>query len=100
MLKRPDECANLAEIRAAIDALDRQVIALLGQRADYVLAAATFKTGEVSVQALERQQTMLEERRAWAAESGLDPDLVESLFRQLIAYFVAHEMERWRAESG
>ena len=42
-MKKPDECADLAEIRMEIDRIDRDVIAALGERFQYVKAAAKFK---------------------------------------------------------
>ncbi|MEP0921827.1 chorismate mutase [Leptolyngbya sp. ST-U4] len=39
-MKTPDECTNMAEIRSEIDRIDRQIVALLGQRFAYVKAAA------------------------------------------------------------
>jgi isochorismate pyruvate lyase len=72
-MKRPEDCESLDDFRTAIDALDREIIARLGQRARYVEAAARFKTGESSIRAPERQRTMLEARRRWAEEVGLSP---------------------------
>jgi isochorismate pyruvate lyase len=72
-MKRPEDCESLDDVRLAIDALDREIIAGLGQRARYVEAAARFKTGEPSIRAPERQRTMLEARRRWAEEVGLSP---------------------------
>jgi isochorismate pyruvate lyase len=72
-MKRPEDCESLDDVRLAIDALDREIIAGLGQRARYVEAAARFKTGEPSIRAPERQRTMLEAHRRWAEEEGLRP---------------------------
>ena len=98
-MKSPEECTNLAEIRAEIDAIDQQVIALLGQRFGYVKAAARYKTSETSVRAPERQEAMLKQRRIWAEGAGLDPDVIEGLYRDLVAYFISAEMAHWRKES-
>jgi isochorismate pyruvate lyase len=98
-MKTPEECANLAEIRAEIDAIDQQVIMLLGQRFAYVKAAARYKTSESGVRAPERQEAMLKQRRLWAEGAGLDPDVIERLYRELVAYFVNAEMAHWRKES-
>ena len=95
----PDECRDMAEIRAEIDNLDRQVISLLGRRFEYVKAAAKFKTSEESVRAPERFSSMLESRRAWAEESGLNPDVIEAMYRELVGYFVREELERWKHEA-
>jgi isochorismate pyruvate lyase len=95
--KRPDECADLQEIRAEIDRLDRQIVAGLGERARYVTAAAKFKTDASSVKASERLAAMLTRRRAWAEEEGLSADVIEKLFQDLVAYFIQKEMAEWNA---
>lgn len=91
----PGQCASLEEVRREIDSLDRRVIALLGERAGYVQAAARFKTTEQHVAAPERQAAMLRARREWAAEAGLDPGLIEEIYRRLVAYFIQRELEHW-----
>ncbi len=86
----------MTEIRAEIDRLDRAVIELLGKRFQYVLAATKFKTSESSVRAPDRFETMLRERRIWAEQSGLKPDAIERLFRDLVTHFIDEELAHWR----
>ena len=95
-MKRPEDCESIEDVRQAIDALDREVIELIGRRAGYVERAARFKTGEQSIHAPGRQRTMLETRRRWAEENGLDPGVIEDLYRTLVSYFVDREMDEWR----
>ncbi|MBA2713608.1 MAG: chorismate mutase [Rubrobacteraceae bacterium] len=95
-MKHPADCESIEDVREAIDALDREIIYLIGSRARYVEVAAHFKTGEESVRATARQRTMLETRRRWADENGLDPDVIESLYRTLLSYFIDREMQEWR----
>ncbi len=95
-MKPPEECASIEDVRLGIDALDREVIALIGRRARYVEAAARFKTGESSVRAPERRKAMMEARRRWAEEEGLSPEVIEAVYETLVSYFVDREMERWR----
>ena len=95
-MKAPEECASIEEVRRAIDALDKEVVALIGRRARYVDAAARFKTDDVSVRAPERREAMLEERRHWAEEEGLSPWVIEAVYETLISYFTYRELERWR----
>jgi isochorismate pyruvate lyase len=95
-VKPPEECESIEDVRQGIDALDREVIAMLGRRARYVEAAVRFKTGESSVRAPERQRTMLEARRRWAEEEGLSPDVVEEIYKALISHFIDLELKRWQ----
>lgn len=97
-MKPPEQCLNLTEIRSEIDALDRQIITLLGQRFAYVKAAAQFKTDETSVKAPERFQTLLQQRRIWAEAEGLNPDAIEKMYRDLVNHFIAAELNHWKTQ--
>ena len=97
-MKSPNECRDMRDIRAEIDRIDREVIALLGQRFQYVKAAAPFKTSSVTVRALERFQAVLEQRRHWAQEEGLAPDIIENMYRDLVNYFIDEELKSWKGE--
>ncbi|WP_415038193.1 isochorismate lyase [Alcanivorax sp.] len=90
--KSPEECLGMEDIRAEIDCRERQIIALLGERAGYVHAAAAFKTSEDGVRAPARFKAMLETRRDWAEQEGLDADMVEKLYRDLVEHFIQREM--------
>lgn len=96
----PDQCESLAEIRAQIDQRDRQIIALLGERFAYVKAAAKFKSGATAVKAPERFAAMLKQRRDWAADEGLSPDAIETMYRDLVNHFIDEEMKQWQDENS
>jgi isochorismate pyruvate lyase len=91
----PADCKSLDEVRVEIDRLDRALLALLGERASYVHAAARFKPTEADIAAPARQAAMIEARREWAREEDLDPDVIEQLYRDLVAYFVERERTHW-----
>lgn len=98
-MRTPDECENMLDIRAGIDQLDRHIIALLGQRFAFVKTASKFKTSETDVKAPDRFQAMLKERRVWADEEGLNADVIEKMYRDLVNYFIAEEMKHWQQSS-
>lgn len=95
-LKQPSECQDMTEIRQAIDAIDQEVIALWASRFEYVKAAATFKTSETAVRAPERFAAMLAQRRIWAQEKELNPDVIEELYRDLVNHFIDEEIKHWQ----
>lgn len=97
-MKDPDECANIHEVREEIDIIDREVIEALSKRFQYVVAAARFKTSEASVRAPDRFHAMLQQRREWAKESGLNPDVVENLYRDLVNYYIEEELKHYKSE--
>lgn len=87
------ECEDLAEIRTAIDGIDRAILAALRNRLDYVRAAGRFKRNTDEVRAAERVKSMLAERRTWAEQLGLDPDWIEEVYRFLIDGFIRQELK-------
>jgi isochorismate pyruvate lyase len=39
---------------------------------------------------------MLVQRRAWAEEAGLNPDVIEKMYQDLVSYFIAEELRQWQ----
>lgn len=99
-MEAPDECANIDDVRAEIDRINQDVIALIGKRFQYVQAAAKFKTSTESVKAPERFTAMLRQRRHWAEQEGLSPDAIEKLYSDLVEYFISEEMTKWKTEKS
>jgi isochorismate pyruvate lyase len=90
----------MADIRAEIDVMDRDIITTLGKRFSYVKAAVKFKTSETSVRAPERFNAMLAQRRTWAKDEGLSADAIEKMYRDLVNHFIKEEMSKWQEETG
>ncbi len=93
----PDECTNIQEIRTEIDEIDRQVIASFAKRFAYVKAASKFKTDATSVRAKERFAAMLKQRRIWAQAEGLNPEVIEKIYQDLVTYFIEEELNHWKS---
>ncbi len=76
---------QLQETRDHIDALDRELLDLLSRRMDLARRAAKAKA-ELGSPVLDgaREAALLEARRAWAAQSGLDGPGVEEVFRAVL----------------
>lgn len=94
----PDRCTSLDEIRAGMDAIDRQIVSLIASRIAYVRAAAKFKTSSANVAAPDRVAAVLKTRRDWAEAKGLSGDVVESLYRDLVSYCVSEEHKQWEVD--
>lgn len=90
--KKPSECANITEVRNEIDNIDSTIIDLLAARFEYVKEVVKYKDGTPgSIEAPERRRQVLECRRQWAAQRGLNPDVIEGLYSDLIQYFIDEE---------
>lgn len=94
------DCKNLSDIRKGIDHLDRSIIEALGERMQYVKAAARFKPTEASIAAPDRVAAMLPDRRRWAEDAGLDGKFIECLYAQIIQWYIAEQTEHWRRQHG
>jgi isochorismate pyruvate lyase len=95
-MKKPADCLDMQEIRKGIDAIDKNVIKLLGARFEYVKAASKFKKNEEAVKAPERFTAMLGQRRIWAEENNLSADVIEKMYRNLVRYFIDQELKHWK----
>jgi chorismate mutase/prephenate dehydrogenase len=82
----------LAALRARIDEVDGELIALLARRLDLVRQVGGIKGQHgLPVYAPERERDLIAARRADAAAAGLPGDLVEDVLRRLMRESYAHE---------
>jgi chorismate mutase len=81
---------KLTEMREEIDALDKQVIALLGKRFQVTEKVGMYKA-ETALAATDsnREIMQFEKFRQLARQFDIDESLVESLFKLIIANVVA-----------
>lgn len=85
------ECHSLQQVRAEIDRIDRQMVALLAERGRYVKQVARFKSNPAEVAAPERVQQIIANIAALAREYGADPTVAEATWRAMIAAFIQYE---------
>jgi isochorismate pyruvate lyase len=90
----PEE--SLADVRRAIDAVDVHVVGLLAERERLVRRAAGFKKNEQEVRAPARVEQVIEKVRALALERDVSPQVVERVYRAMIAAFIDLEMAEHR----
>lgn len=87
---------SLTEVRAAIDGIDDQIVALMAQRQHHVKAAAVYKADEAEVRAPERRAALIARLRERAAREGVDPVVVAVTYTAMVDAFVALEMRERR----
>jgi len=78
--------ADLSDLRARIDELDAALVQLLAQRINIVREVAETKghSGDSIIQP-QRVRDVLQTRRQWAIDAGVDADFAEQLFRTLLS---------------
>lgn len=87
------EVDNLQEAREAIDRIDAEIIRLLGNRAGFVRQVVKFKKTLHDVRAPDRYAEVMRRRREMAQAEGLNPDVVERMYRLLVDNFIQEEIE-------
>ena len=92
-LKPAENCASMAELRVAIDALDARLVALLAVRQAYIERAAQLKTGRDQVRDPARIEEVVSKVIAEGKKAGLSADIAEPVWRTLIEASIRHEFE-------
>ena len=91
--KAPD-CKSMDEIRVEIDRIDEALVELVAERFTYVDRAWQLKKSPEEAVVPWRIQQVVDKVRAQAEEKGLPPELAESLWRQMIGWFIQYEEEQ------
>lgn len=88
-------------IRAAIDSLDAQIVALIGQRQRWVERAAVAKRGQDqgAVRAPVRVEQVISKVRSLAESADASPDVVEATYRAMIGAFIELELREQAGEA-
>jgi isochorismate pyruvate lyase len=84
-------CDTLADVRSAIDQIDFMLVGLLAERGRYVREAARFKGDRAEVAAPQRVQQVLEKALSHARAADASPEVVEAVYRSMIASFIELE---------
>ncbi len=93
----PQDCTTMTEVRAGVDATDREIAALIGRRFAYMDAAARIKPNRDAVRDEERKAQVLANVRANAAANGWQPELAEALWDRLVEASIAYEFDAFDA---
>ena len=89
----PADCNTMTEVRAGVDDVDRQVVALLKRRFGYMDAAARIKPDRSAVRDEWRKADVLAKVDESATALDVDRALVARLYEDLIETSIAHELE-------
>jgi isochorismate pyruvate lyase len=84
-------CGDMTEVRAAIDAIDKRLVALIAERLHYIDEAGRIKSERGQVRDEARIADVLAKTRKEALRLGCDPAVVEAVYRPLVEASIAHE---------
>lgn len=94
ILDGPD-CTTMAEVRAGVDQVDRELVALLVRRFGYMDAAARIKPERGQVRDEPRKAQVIENVRREAAAAGLPAEALAGLWDRLVEISIAYEMDKF-----
>ncbi len=94
----PAKCHDMTQVRAGVDSVDAQLIALLAVRFAYMDAAARIKTERSAVRDEVRKQQVLANVKDAARSAGISAELVGDLWELLVEASIAYELEKWDAK--
>ena len=98
----PESCQSMIEVRRGVDALDAEIVRLIGQRFRFMEAAARIKPERETVRDEDRKAEVLRNVAAHARKEGAPEAAVAELYERLIEASIAYEFDRFdalRAES-
>ncbi|MBA4043647.1 MAG: chorismate mutase [Erythrobacter sp.] len=96
----PDACTTMTEVRAGVDALDRDLVALLATRFGYMRAAARIKPARDAVRDEARKASVIAAAVAEAQAQGIPADVVADIWERLVEGSIAYEFAEWDKVRG
>ena len=87
----PESYTTMAQVRAGVDELDRQLVALLDQRFAHMRAAARIKPERSAVRDEARKAEVIGNARAEAERLGAPGEIIADLWEQLVETSIAYE---------
>lgn len=95
MSKPAADCQTMADVRAGVDALDRELVALLTRRFAYMDAAARIKPARDQVRDEARKAQVIANAAVAARAAGLPHGIAEQLWETLVEASIEHELAQW-----
>lgn len=93
----PADCSTMAEVRAGVDAVDLELVALLARRFGYMRAAARIKSARTAVRDEARKAQVIDQVRVAAAGLDLPPERLAAVWEELVEQSIAYELDIWDA---
>lgn len=93
---KKEKFESLAQIRKKLDELDQEIIEKLAQRQFLVDQTSRFKHAVDDLQTPERIEQVIHHVRNLAQNQGLDADLTEKIYRDLLQHLIRRELKQIR----
>lgn len=96
----PEDCTTMLDVRAGVDALDQELVALLARRFGYMRAAARIKPSRDAVRDEERKARVIAAAVAAAEARGIPTEVVGDIWERLVEGSIAYEFAEWDRIKG
>ena len=91
----PERCQTMSDVRAGVDQIDRDLVALLARRFGFMDAAARIKANRGAVRDESRKQQVIDNVRREARAAGIPETVIAAVWDALIEGSIAYELERF-----
>lgn len=95
MPKLPEDCETMLDVRAGVDATDRELVELLARRFGYMRAAARIKPTRDAVRDEERKASVIAAAVREAEARDLPGDVFADIWERLVEGSIAYEFVEW-----
>ncbi len=85
----------MQEVRAGVDALDKELVRLIAKRQAYMQAAARIKNDRSAVYDSVRIEDVVTKILKEARKQGLSENIAEPVWREMIKQCINYEFEQW-----
>ena len=93
--KLPEKCETMIDVRAGVDQVDRELVALLVRRFGYMDAAARIKADRNTVRDEARKAQVIDNVAREADAAGLEPARLRAVWNELVEQSIAYEATQW-----
>ena len=100
MPKLPNACETMIDVRAGVDATDRELVALLERRFGYMRAAARIKPNRAAVRDEARKASVIAAAVAEAEARNIPGEVIGDIWERLVEGSIAYEFDEWDKTRG
>ena len=90
----------MLDVRAGVDATDRELVALLERRFGYMRAAARIKPTRDAVRDEERKASVIAAAVAEAEARNIPGEVIGDIWERLVEGSIAYEFDEWDKTRG
>lgn len=93
-------CADIRDLRQAVNALDKEIVRLLGERVRFSDSAVSFKGDEQHIRNPEHMVEFFAQRRGWAEEYGVDTQVISDIYKIIIENSISIQLKLWASRGA